>query len=54
MFGNKVSGISEEKIKLLLSNFQFLHFEEIKRIGPTALNGDKYWHVFEIIARKNC
>lgn len=49
---NKVVGISESEIKKLLSNFQIIHFEEIKKVGPTALQGDKMWNVIEVIARK--
>lgn len=49
---NKVVGISESEVRKLLSNFQVIHFEEIKKVGPTALQGDKMWNVIEVIARK--
>lgn len=49
---NKVVGVSEDEVKNLLSNFQVIHFEEIQKIGPTALQGDKMWNVIEVIARR--
>lgn len=44
---------TEAQVKSLLKGFEILHFEEIKKEGKTALHGDKFWHVFDVIARKD-
>lgn len=43
---------SREEIVRLLDGFAIIVEREEKRSGPTALGGDKFWHVFHIIARK--
>lgn len=48
----RVVGITAGEVKLKLNDFDILHFEEIKKLGPTALSGDKMWHVIEVIARR--
>lgn len=48
----KANGISSEKIRTLLSEFSILHFEEIKKNGSTVFEGQKKWHVIELIARR--
>lgn len=50
---NKAVGISSESVKNALREFEILHFEEIKRVGPTALQGDKMWNVIEVIAKRS-
>ena len=47
-----LAGITTEEIKIGLKGFEILHCEEIKKIGPTALQGDKFWDVTEVVARK--
>jgi tellurite methyltransferase len=47
-----VSGITEGKLKSLLNGFEILHFDTEDGIGPTAMEDDKHWHVFEVIARR--
>jgi trans-aconitate methyltransferase len=49
---NKVVGICAEEVKRKLNNFEILHFEETKEVGPTALQGNKLWHVVEVIGRR--
>lgn len=46
------TGTSSEKLASYLANFEILHLEEIDRVGDTALDGPKHWHVIEVIARK--
>lgn len=48
----KVVGISADEIKTRLIGFEIIHFDEIKKVGPTALQGDKMWNVVEVIARR--
>lgn len=49
---NKVVGVSAEEVKSKLTSFEILHFEETKKIGPTALEGDKMWNIIDVIARR--
>jgi hypothetical protein len=37
----------------LYSSFELETFREIDEVRPSALEGPKHWHVFEIIARKS-
>lgn len=46
------SGVSKKTLDCYLSAFDILHFEEVDKIGNTALNGPKHWHFIEVIARK--
>ncbi|MEO8065555.1 MAG: class I SAM-dependent methyltransferase [Candidatus Doudnabacteria bacterium] len=43
---------SGEKVKTLLADMNILLFEEKEFKGKTANNSPKYWHVFNVIARK--
>jgi SAM-dependent methyltransferase len=36
----------------LLANFELEYFEEEEHPGKTALGEEKYWHIFQIVARK--
>lgn len=45
------TGISTEEILRNLHQFEVLHFEEVKSLGPSALNGQKRWHIIEVIAK---
>lgn len=47
-----VSGISEAELKTRLNGFEILSFDTEDEVGPTAMEGDKHWHVFEVIARR--
>jgi len=49
---NKVVGISADDVKEKLHGFNILHFEEIKKIGPTVLQGRKMWNIIDVIARR--
>ena len=49
----KASGIGASSLRSWLSDFDLLHFEESSKLGPTALAGDKHWHLIEIIAKKH-
>lgn len=48
----RLAGISADDIKTKLIDFEILHFEEIRKKGPTALQGDKFWDITEVIARR--
>lgn len=48
----RANGISSKKIRTLLSEFSILHFEEIKKNGSTVFEGQKKWHLIELIARR--
>ena len=50
--GGKVSAISEKDLRASLEGFEILHWREIDKLGPTALQGEKHWHYFEVVARK--
>jgi tellurite methyltransferase len=47
-----VAVYSKEEVKAMLAPLEVLKIEEEKQEGKTALEGDKQWHVFHIIARK--
>lgn len=38
--------------RTLFTGFALEHFEEFEEDAPTALQGIKHWHLFEVIARK--
>ncbi|MFN8528052.1 MAG: class I SAM-dependent methyltransferase [Anaerolineae bacterium] len=40
------------KVHALLAPFDVEFFEEVDRQGTTALEGNKHWHVFNVVARK--
>jgi|SRR3989344_5000789 len=44
---------SEESIKNLLEQFTIIHLREKKKFGKTVLGKKKFWHVFDVIARRN-
>lgn len=50
----RCTGISQEKLKVYLAEFDLLHLEEIDEVGTTALGGAKHWHVIDVIAKKKC
>lgn len=52
MLSKKCVGIEEQKIRNLLNNFEIIYFNEIKEVGNTVKDGEKMWHVIEIIARQ--
>lgn len=47
-----VSGITEDKIKELFSDFEFLYFKEVTDRKPSANGPEKNWHYYEVIARR--
>ena len=49
----KANGISVDDVKALLTDFTILHFEVIKKVGQTVFEGEKMWHIIEVIARRN-
>ena len=51
--GGKVSAISEKDLRASLEGFEILHWREIDKLGSTALQGEKHWHYFEVVARKD-
>lgn len=53
MRGLIFGGLSGIQIKELFSAFEILEFNETFERGKVALGGEKNWHVFDIIARKN-
>lgn len=46
------SSIEKEELKQMFKVFDLLHFKEIKHLGATALEGEKMWHVIEVIAQR--
>ncbi len=44
---------SKAEIELLLTGFEFLHFEEVERDGKTAWGEHKHWHVTHVIAKRH-
>ena len=46
------TGVSTETLKRYLSNFDILHYDEVEKVGNTALNGPKNWHFIDVIIRK--
>ncbi len=43
---------TREQVEVLLQPFKLEMFEEEEHPGKTALGEDKYWHIFQIVARK--
>ena len=46
------TGISSEGLAQYLSTFDIIHYEEVEKVGNTALSGPKLWHFIEVIGRK--
>lgn len=46
------TGHSEVEIRHLLKDFCIHSLEEKKEFGPTATSGDKFWHLYTVIAEK--
>lgn len=49
---DKVVGISDVEVRSRLHGFDVLHFVEDKKVGKTVMNGEKMWHVVEVIAKR--
>jgi hypothetical protein len=47
-----LTGHTETEIKHMLAGFQILYWQETKEKGPTALDKEKNWHIFSVIAKK--
>ncbi|HEY9636794.1 MAG TPA: class I SAM-dependent methyltransferase [Coleofasciculaceae cyanobacterium] len=43
---------TRQQVEVLLQPFEIEVFEEEEHPGKTALGEDKYWHLFQIVARK--
>ena len=43
---------TREAVEALFTGFRIEAFQEIEEDGPTALQGIKHWHIFEVIASK--
>lgn len=43
---------TRERVEALFTDFRIDDFQEIEEDGPTALEGTKHWHIFEVIASK--
>ncbi|WP_157865631.1 methyltransferase domain-containing protein [Bdellovibrio bacteriovorus] len=46
------TGHSEAEIRELLHDFEILYLHERKELGPTATSGDKFWHLYSVIAQR--
>lgn len=46
------TGVSTESLNQYLSSFDVLHYEEVDKMGSTALIGPKHWHFIDIIGKK--
>lgn len=44
--------LSKEQTLQLFKEFDIIHFKEIEKDGITGLGKTKYWHIFDIIAKK--
>ena len=53
-WGNKpgVSVYTENEVKGFLSNLDIIYFQEEEKVGQTAMDGEKHWHLFHFIAKK--
>ena len=49
---NQMTFHTEDQARQLLSPLQVIAFTEEEKDAPTALNGQKHWHVFHFIARR--
>lgn len=49
---SKKTFLSGQEIQELFTGFEFLEFEEKKGKDFLTAGGDKYWHLFNVIARK--
>jgi tellurite methyltransferase len=43
---------TREQVEVLLQPFEVEVLDEEEHPGKTALGEDKYWHLFQIVARK--
>lgn len=43
---------TKDEVMQMLDGLEILKLHEEKGVGGTALQGDKFWHVFDVIARK--
>jgi len=48
-----VSVYTEEEVKNFLTNLDIAYFQEEEKDGQTAMDGEKHWHLFHFIAKKN-
>ena len=49
---SNIIGYTRKQVEGLLKPFEKEYFEEEEHAGKTALGEDKYWHLFQIVARK--
>ena len=49
---NDRSFVEEQDLKELFKNFEIIYFKEKKYNKKTAKGNMKFWHVYEIIAKK--
>ena len=47
-----VSTYAEKEIREFLSGLDIIYFQESEKNGQTANDGEKYWHIFNFIARR--
>lgn len=43
---------TKEKVERLLAPLEIIKLEEVRQTGDTAIQGEKFWHVFHVIAKK--
>lgn len=48
----KCTGHSEEDIRKLLKDFSSVKISEFKEPGKTALGDEKFWHVYDVVAKR--
>lgn len=49
---NSKSFVDEEELKKIFKDFEIIYFKEKRYTKQTAKGNLKFWHVYEIIARK--
>ena len=44
--------LTKQQVLELFKEFEIISFKEIEKEGTTGLGKVKYWHIFDIIAKK--
>lgn len=49
----EINTLERKEVKKIFSGFEFIEFSEIQRKGKTAIGKEKFWHFYNIVARKS-
>ncbi len=44
---------TRQEVEQMFTGYDFVKFEEVEGTNGTAMEGEKYWHIFHVIARKS-